>query len=106
MQPGVAYFRVSTAKQGRSGLGIEAQRAAMARFAEAGGYTLIAEFTEVETGKGSDALERRPQLAAALSAGKASENCVDLPQRSTIAAFEPLVVGGGMSRTSRTWSTE
>jgi len=47
-----------------SGLGIEAQRAAVARFAEAEGYTLIAEFTEVETGEGADALERRPQLAA------------------------------------------
>jgi DNA invertase Pin-like site-specific DNA recombinase len=58
------------ARQGRSGLGIEAQRAAVARFAEVEGYTLIAAFTEVETGKGADALERRPQLAAALAAGK------------------------------------
>ena len=58
------------ARQGRSGLGIEAQRAAVARFAEVDGYTLIAEFTEVETGKGTDALGRRPQLAAALAAGK------------------------------------
>ena len=70
MQHAVAYYRVSTARQGRSGLGIEAQRAAVARFAEAEGYTLIAEFTEVETGKGADALDRRPQLAAALAAGK------------------------------------
>jgi DNA invertase Pin-like site-specific DNA recombinase len=70
MQHAVAYYRVSTARQGRSGLGIEAQRAAVTRFAEAEGYTLIAEFTEVETGKGSDALDRRPQLAAALAAGK------------------------------------
>ena len=45
-------------------------RAAVARFAEAEGYALIAEFTEVETGKGADALDRRPQLAAALAAGK------------------------------------
>ena len=70
MQHAIAYYRVSTARQGRSGLGIEAQRAAVARFAEAEGYTLIAEFTEVETGKGADALDRRPQLAAALAAGK------------------------------------
>jgi DNA invertase Pin-like site-specific DNA recombinase len=70
MQHAIAYYRVSTARQGRSGLGIEAQRAAVARFAEVEGYTLIAEFTEVETGKGADALERRPQLAAALAAGK------------------------------------
>jgi hypothetical protein len=40
------------------------------RFADADGYALIAEFTEVETGKGADALDRRPQLAAALAAGK------------------------------------
>ena len=50
MQHAVAYYRVSTARQGRSGLGIKAQRAAVARFAEAEGYTLVAEFTEVETG--------------------------------------------------------
>ena len=73
MQHAVAYYRVSTARQGRSGLGIEAQRAAVARFADAEGYTLIAEFTEVETGKGADALDRRPQLAAALAAGKISK---------------------------------
>src|SRR4029079_8256277 len=48
-------------------------RAAVGRFAEAEGYTLVAEFTEVETGKGQDALDRRPQLAAALAAGKASK---------------------------------
>ena len=70
MQHAVAYYRVSTASQGRSGLGIEAQRAAVARFAEAEGFILIAEFVEAETGKGADALDRRPQLAAALAAGK------------------------------------
>jgi DNA invertase Pin-like site-specific DNA recombinase len=42
----------------------------MARFAEAEGITLISEYTEVESGKGSDALDRRPQLAAALSAAR------------------------------------
>ena len=73
MQHAVAYYRVSTARQGRSGLGIEAQRATVARFAEAEGYELVAEFVEVETGKGADALDRRPQLAAALAAGKAGK---------------------------------
>lgn len=70
MQQAIAYYRVSTARQGRSGLGIEAQRAAVTRFAEAEGFTLIAEFVEVETGKGADALDRRPQLAAALATGR------------------------------------
>ena len=63
----VAYYRVSTREQGKSGLGIEAQRQAVARFADAEGFEIVAEFTEVETGKGSDAIERRPQLAAALA---------------------------------------
>ena len=53
MSPLVAYYRVSTQQQGRSGLGLEAQRAAVAAFAKAEGFEVMAEFTEVETGKGS-----------------------------------------------------
>lgn len=67
MKPLVSYVRVSTSGQGKSGLGIEAQRAAIGRFAEAEGFEIVAEHVEVETGKGADALERRPQLAAALA---------------------------------------
>lgn len=63
----ISYIRVSTAQQGRSGLGLEGQRAAIARFAVAQGLTIVAEFVEIETGKGADALDRRPQLAAALA---------------------------------------
>ena len=70
MERAVAYYRVSTKQQHRSGLGIEAQRAAVTRFAEAEHLALIAEFVEVETGKGADALDRRPQLAAALAAAR------------------------------------
>jgi DNA invertase Pin-like site-specific DNA recombinase len=66
----VAYTRVSTAQQGRSGLGLDAQQAALTRFAEAEGFDLIETFTEVETGKGADALDRRPQLSAALAAAR------------------------------------
>ena len=66
-RPLIAYARVSTATQGRSGLGIEAQREALMRFAQAEGFELVRLFVEVETGKGSDALERRPQLAGALA---------------------------------------
>ena len=66
----ISYIRVSTARQGRSGLGLEAQREAIARFAEAEGFELAGEFVEVETGKGADALDRRPQLAAALAEAK------------------------------------
>ena len=67
MKPMVSYIRVSTSQQGRSGLGIEAQREALERFADAEGFEIVAEFVEVETGKGSDALDRRPQLSAALA---------------------------------------
>jgi DNA invertase Pin-like site-specific DNA recombinase len=70
----VAYYRVSTQGQGRSQLGLDAQRTAVARFAEAEGITITAEFTEVETGKGADALDRRPQLKAALSAARKAGN--------------------------------
>ena len=70
MLPLVAYYRVSTQKQGRSGLGLEAQRAAVAAFAKSEGFTVAAEYTEIETGKGADALSRRPQLAGALKHAK------------------------------------
>ena len=63
----IGYLRVSTIGQGKSGLGIEAQRDAIARFASAEALDLVTEFIEVETGKGADALDRRPQLAAALA---------------------------------------
>jgi DNA invertase Pin-like site-specific DNA recombinase len=66
----VAYYRVSTLQQGQSGLGLEAQREAVQNYLNGGGWELIAEFTEVETGKGRNALNRRPQLLAALEAAR------------------------------------
>jgi DNA invertase Pin-like site-specific DNA recombinase len=66
----ITYIRVSTSQQGRSGLGIEAQRQALTHFANAEGFTVAREFVEVETGKGADALDRRPQLKAALAAAR------------------------------------
>jgi len=66
----IAYIRVSTSQQGRSGLGIEAQRQLLRQFAKGEGLELAREFLEVETGKGSDALDRRPQLKAALAAAR------------------------------------
>ena len=70
MKSAVAYYRVSTQRQGRSGLGIEAQRATVTRFAAAEGMAIVAEFVEVETGKRADALDRRPHLSAALEAAR------------------------------------
>ena len=61
-----AYYRVSTDKQGRSGLGLDAQRAAVANYLNGGNWTIIAEFTEIESGHRSD----RPQLDAALKAAR------------------------------------
>ena len=67
LQRAIAYYRVSTQRQGRSGLGIEAQRTRVEQFAASEGFEILAEHVEVETGKGTDALERRPRLAEALS---------------------------------------
>ncbi len=64
----IAYYRVSTQKQGRSGLGLEAQQTAITNFARAERLKIIGEYSEIETGKGADALDRRPKLAAALKA--------------------------------------
>ena len=72
----VSYIRVSTQRQGRSGLGLEAQRAANAAFAAAEGFTIIEEYVEVETGKGFDVLERRPELAQALAVAKKAKCAV------------------------------
>jgi len=70
MSPLVAYYRVSTQKQGKSGLGLEAQRKAVTSFAAVEGFEIVEEFIEIETGKGADALDRRPQLRSALKAAK------------------------------------
>lgn len=70
MQPIILYTRVSTNRQGKSGLGLEAQRKACQQFAIQHGYKIVQEFQEVETGKGTDALDRRPQLSTALSEAK------------------------------------
>src|ERR1700676_3436182 len=63
----ISYLRVSTDKQGRSGLGIEAQRQAVTQYLNGGRWTVAAEYVETESGKRSD----RPKLAAALAHAKA-----------------------------------
>jgi DNA invertase Pin-like site-specific DNA recombinase len=62
----VAYFRVSTDKQGKSGLGLDAQRQAVLQFLDGGSWSLIGEFTEIESGKRNE----RPELEKALAACK------------------------------------
>jgi DNA invertase Pin-like site-specific DNA recombinase len=63
----VAYFRVSTEKQGVSGLGLEAQRNSVERYVSGAGGVISAEFQEIESGKRND----RPEIAAALAACRA-----------------------------------
>jgi DNA invertase Pin-like site-specific DNA recombinase len=63
----IAYYRVSTVKQGQSGLGLEAQRHSVAEYLNGGNWSLIKEYTEVESGKRSD----RPQLAEAIQSCRA-----------------------------------
>src|SRR5262245_1064147 len=90
MSQTVAYFRVATQRQQCSGLGIEAPRAAVARFAEAGGIKIIAELVEAETGKGLDALDRRPGswTMACFLGRQPTRGCEEL-----VLGPEPLIGG-------------
>jgi DNA invertase Pin-like site-specific DNA recombinase len=93
MERAIAYLRVSTQRQQRSGLGIEAQRAAIERFANAESLAIAAEFIEFESGKGADALERRPQLAAALAAAKSSKCSVVVAKLDRLSRDVAFVSG-------------
>src|SRR5262249_54718646 len=62
----VAYYRVSTDRQGRSGLGLDAQRAAVGTYLNGGSWRIVAEFTEIESGRKSE----RPELDKALTAAR------------------------------------
>ena len=91
----VSYLRVSTAKQGLSGLGLEAQRAAVQHFTAAGGHTLVAEFLEVESGRKAD----RPQLAAALTSCRLHRATLIIAKLDRLArnvAFIANLMDGGV----------
>jgi DNA invertase Pin-like site-specific DNA recombinase len=91
----VAYLRVSTARQGESGLGMEAQRAAVEAFARQHGGAIVASFVEVETGKRSD----RPELAKALEAarrGKATLLIAKLDRLARNVAFIANLMDAGV----------
>lgn len=91
----VAYYRVSTDRQGRSGLGLEAQRAAVEAFIRDRGGELVASFVEVESGKRND----RPELTKALRAAKmaaAKLLIAKLDRLSRNAAFLLLLQESGV----------
>lgn len=89
----IAYLRVSTDRQGRSGLGLEAQREAVARYAAAAGMEIAGEYLEVETGKGSNALAKRPQLLAALTEAKRTKAKLVLAKLDRLARNVHFVSG-------------
>src|ERR1700716_2058003 len=93
MESTVAYYRVSTRQQHRSGLGIAAQRAAVTRFADAEDTTIIGEYVEAETGKGDDALERRPRLAAAWAAARAAKSRMSVSTLSRLTRDVAFISG-------------
>lgn len=89
----IAYYRVSTSKQGQSGLGLEAQQAKVRAFCEQEGIELLSEAVEVETGKGSDALERRPVLASALKEAKRADAAIIVAKLDRLARDVHFVSG-------------
>jgi len=89
----IAYIRVSTARQGKSGLGIDAQREAIARFAAAEGLELAGEHVEVETGKGTDALDRRPVLREALAQARKAKVAVVVAKLDRLSRDVAFIAG-------------
>jgi DNA invertase Pin-like site-specific DNA recombinase len=91
----ISYLRVSTARQGASGLGLEAQRAAVAQFIVAGGHTLVTEYVEVESG----AKAARPQLTAALASCRLHRATLVIAKLDRLArnvAFIANLMDGGV----------
>ncbi len=89
----VAYYRVSTDRQGVSGLGLEAQKKAVQDYLNGGDWELIGEFTEVETGKGAKALDRRPQLKAAIEACRKQKACLVIAKLDRLARNVHFISG-------------
>jgi len=85
----IAYFRVSTAAQGRSGLGLEAQREAVARHVAGAGGRIVAEFVEVESGKRAD----RPELARALAECRAHKAVLLIARLDRLARNVRFIAG-------------
>ncbi len=93
MRQVVSNLRVSTDRQGKSGLGIEAQREAAARFIAAEGLEVLAEVVEVEIGKGCDALERRPKLREALALARKGKAAVVVAKQDRLSRDVVFISG-------------
>lgn len=89
----VGYYRVSTQKQGASGLGLEAQQAAVRHYLNGGTWEMVEEFVEVETGKGADALAQRPQLRAAIEKAKKSKSTLVIAKLDRLARNVHFISG-------------
>jgi DNA invertase Pin-like site-specific DNA recombinase len=89
----VAYCRVSTQKQGASGLGLESQQAAIAAHVHRSGGELVGELVEVETGKGSNALNRRPKLVEALALAKSQKATLVIAKLDRLARNVHFISG-------------
>ncbi|WP_157220613.1 recombinase family protein [Flavisphingomonas formosensis] len=90
----ISYARVSTARQGQSGLGLDAQREAVSRYLNGGDWKLLAEYVEIESGRKSD----RPQLAAALAHCRATKSTLivaKLDRLARNAAFLLTLIDSG-----------
>jgi DNA invertase Pin-like site-specific DNA recombinase len=83
----VAYYRVSTVRQGKSGLGLDAQRAAVAAYLNGGDWQIVAEFTEVESGKNSG----RPALEQALAVARLHRAAVVVSKMDRLTRSVPFL---------------
>jgi DNA invertase Pin-like site-specific DNA recombinase len=89
----IAYIRVSTQRQAKSGLGMEAQRAAIEAFAQANGLNIIDWHHEAETGKGADALAKRPILAAALAQARKAKASIVVAKLDRLSRDVAFIAG-------------
>lgn len=91
----IGYFRVSTKKQGKSGLGLEGQRSAIHEYVSKQGSELIATYTEIETGKSKD----RPELLKAIAHAKRSKATLVVAKLDRLArnvAFTSALMESGV----------
>jgi DNA invertase Pin-like site-specific DNA recombinase len=83
----VAYYRVSTVRQGKSGLGLDAQRQAVATYLNGGDWKIVEEFTEVESGKNSE----RPALEKALAVARLHRAAVVVSKMDRLTRSVPFL---------------